>query len=113
MVLAEIRDLIRGEANIQGFKEYRSIIDAAINQELSRFTGKSRYEELRTSTVFTTTTTEQFSFPLPADYQHFISISYTAYNSDRTCLLGKGISSFVERQCTGWPRYYARSGANL
>lgn len=113
MVLAEIRDLIRGEANIQGLKEYGTIIDAAINQELSRLTGKSRYEDLRTFVPFTTSADEQFTFSLPEDVQHIVSVSYTAYNSNCSYLLGRGVSSFVELHWQGFPKFYARSGANL
>lgn len=113
MVLAEIRDLIRGESNIQGLKEYGTIIDAAINQELSRMTGKSRYEDLRTSTIFTVVSTEEYAFPLPVDYQHLISVSYTAYNSNCTYQLGKGLASQVELNRWGRPRYFARYASQL
>lgn len=113
MVLAELRDLVRAEANIQGLKEYSTMIDASINQELSRLTGKSKYEELRAQQIYTTTGIAQNTFLLPVDYQHIISATYNAFNSNQTCQLGKGNATMLEVVKCGWPYYYARQGLNL
>lgn len=116
MNLSELRDLIRAEASIGGFEEYTNLIDFQVNQELQRFTGKSKYEELRTSTTFTVSTAESHLFALPDDYQLFDSLLFTPANVSLPfgpVTLSRGIVGRFSLNSSGAPLYWARYGAQL
>lgn len=113
--LSEMRDLIRGEANIQGLKEYGTLIDSIINQELQALTGKAKYEELSTIQVFSLSVDGQGQFTLPVDFQLMGNVNYTRPNEDPdfSCNLSPGSKSNYLTHLMGWPQYYRRVGSQL
>lgn len=114
--LSEIRDYIRVEADIAGLKEYTVLIDAMVNEELRRFTGKSKYPEMWTSTTFTVPDPVVNVFSLPVDFQLFDSVTYISSEGfslgwpPRNLSHGK-VSGFVP--AIGKPEYYRRQGNQL
>lgn len=76
MVLAEIRDLIRAEAQVEGDVTYQVLLDNMINQELLALTGKGRYRELQEESTYTISTNEQHEFTLPTDFQLLENLTY-------------------------------------
>jgi len=112
MNLAELRDSIRAEGNIEGFERYQNMIDNIINQTMQRFTGKAQYTELRTSANFVLAT-EQSSIALPEDFQLIDCLVYTRDNDDAAWQLAKGTNPFGNFGQQGYPQFYTRSGSNL
>lgn len=111
IVLAELVDMVRSEANIEGFKEMTNLIVNILNQELQRFTGKGKFEELRTDLTVDLSADEQFQIPLPADFQLFGAITYYKSGDLTTGLqLSKGQGFGYQEGLQGTPRYFTRYG---
>lgn len=113
MLLAEIRDLIRAEANLQGLNEYSTLIDSILNQELQQMTGKSKYEELRDTTTLTSTEDGTSTFDLPADFQLFASAIFYREGETSGYELSQGVKFEWEVKANGCPLYYVRYGQKL
>jgi hypothetical protein len=115
MVLAELRDLIRAEAGIEGDDTYQVLVDAIINQEYGRLTGKSKYEELKKVEVFTTVANAEFEFTLPTDFQLFGSLIYLPIGElpEEGIILDKGTYPRAGIRWQGNPKYWYRSGMEL
>jgi hypothetical protein len=115
MNLAEIRDLVRAEANIGGLQEYQTLIDFIINQELLSMTGKSRYDELREEVTFTSSVDATYQFNLPSDFQLIESVTYKRPSSDPdfTVNLSKGTKNLWKTQTIGFPQYFKRISGQL
>lgn len=113
MVLAEIRDLIRAEANLQGLDEYTVLIDSILNQELQQMTGKSKYTELLDSDTLTSTGDGMHLFSLPADFQLFGDLQYFQSGELQSIPLGQGIRNQYQAHIEGYPQYYAIVGTQL
>jgi hypothetical protein len=115
MNLAELRDLIRAEAGLQGLDEYTSLIDAILNQELQATTGKAKYEELRTSVVLTATGDGQNSFDLPNDFQLLASADFHRSGDDPAhgYDLAQGKQTGYQTSIDGAPRFYSILGRSL
>jgi hypothetical protein len=118
MVLAELRDLIRAEAMIQGIREYQNLIDWLINQELTKLTGKHKYSDLITSYIFTASVDQTSSFSLPSDYQLLENMMYLP-NPDinpqwtNAKQLVKGIYSTFLQNFQGYPNFYVIQGQTI
>lgn len=114
MYLAEIRDYIRVEAGVKGIGEYSVLIDNMINQELRRFTGRSKYFEMQTTETFTISSLPVVNaFSLPVDFQLFDFVTWVRpWDSNFTPLnltAGKGLMIPAE----GDPTYYRRQGSQI
>ncbi len=112
MNLSELRDIVRSEANIQGLRENQNLIDNHINQEFQRFTGRSKYPELLTSTNITLTAAQQ-SINLPANFQLLEGLVYQKYQCTHGIQLGKGLSLSFQTGQNGTPKYYSRFGQSF
>lgn len=114
MNLSELRDLIRAEANIQGLDEYTTLIDAIINQELQRITGKSKYQELLTEFTYTSALTGTYGFDLPADFQLWDFITFSPIEGSlaygRPFNLSKGFARGHLTNTYGVPQFFHRVG---
>lgn len=111
MNLSEMRDLIRAEANLEGAKEYSTLIDSIINQELQALTGKAKYAELLSSYVFTSPADQTHSFPIPTDFQLIDSVTFNRFddiNPNRGYTLSRGIRGMWQSNINGYPKYYTR-----
>jgi hypothetical protein len=115
MNLAELRDLIRAEAGLQGLDEYTTLIDAILNQELQATTGKAKYEELRTQAVLTATGDGQNLFDLPDDFQLLASANFHRSGDDplQGYDLASGRATGYQTNVDGDPRYYHIFGKKL
>lgn len=115
MNLSELRDLVRAEAGIEGDDIYQVLIDAIINQEYNRISGKSKYNELHDEVTFTATAVEEFEFTLPDDYQLFDTLTYLAASDtiEHTCVLSKGTNPRAGIQWSGSPKFWYRNGSIL
>lgn len=117
MNFAELRDLIRAEADIQGLAAYSNLIDNLINNELQRLTGKSKYPQLREELTFTLVADEEHSFNLPDDYQLFDSLVYTPDPTGRPFYdpypLSTGTSTGSQTCTEGYPQYWNRVGNTI
>lgn len=117
MNLSELRDLVRAEATIGGLRQYDTMIDAIINQELFSMTGKSKYEELREDILFTSPVDATYQFDLPSDFQLIGSIVYKRPLTDigySSILSPANIQKNLwEKYQYGNPLYYKRVGPQL
>lgn len=125
MNLSEIRDNIRAECDIKGLREYQTLIDWMVNQELIRMTGKAKYADLWTQVITTAATPAVYTFPLPSDYLLFESLIYQQQPLSANTLgqwpLAQGFQNgwIVAGGVQGWnttwgyPRYYARAAGNM
>lgn len=112
--LSELRDLIRAEAQIAGIEEKSTLIDSLINEELQSFTGKSKYEELLTSTPLVATNLGQNVFDLPVDYQLFSSVVWTQNVPDPCPLpLSRGLRTQSQTYSRGTPMYYVLAAGKM
>lgn len=113
MNLAEIRDLVKAEAALNGFKSNNVLIDSMINQELSAITGKSKYVELLTEFNYPPLTDEQYAFELPEDFQIFESLTYFRNSNtdpERITTLSLGLRTRGYLNYSGSPQFYNRIG---
>lgn len=125
MLLAELRALISSEANIKGLREYQTLIDWLINQELFRLTGKSKYAAMweQATTTISVVPIAPYTFALPTDYQLIDTLVYQqnplSNNSLGQWTLYKGnvngglLTESPISSSFGLPRYYARQASNL
>ena len=115
MNLAEIRDMIRAEAGLNGLDEYTALIDAILNQELQATTGKAKYQELRTSVTLTATADGLNLYDLPADFQLLASANFHRMGDDpeHGHDLAQGLQTGWQTQIDGWPRHYAISAGKI
>lgn len=117
MNLSELRDLIRAEATIGGLRQYDTMIDAIVNQELFSMTGKSKYEELREDETFTSVADNTYQFDLPSDFQLIGSIVYKRPLTDpnfSSILSPANIQKNQwEQYSYGRPLYYKKVGMQL
>lgn len=112
MNLSEMRDYIRAEANLSGAKEYSTLIDSIINQELQAITGKAKYADLFIPDfVFTSPADQTHSFDIPADLQILDSVTFNRsddINPQRGYTLSRGIRGMWQVNANGYPKYYTR-----
>lgn len=117
MNLSEIRDLVRAEASIAGLRQYDTMIDSIINQELFSITGKSKYAELIEDEVFTSPVDCTYQFSLPVDFQLIGSIVYRRPLTDvdfSSILSPANIQKNLwETNKLGRPLYYKKVGLQL
>ncbi len=117
MKLAELRDLIRAEAGLNGLNEYASLIDNIINQELCELTQKSNYPILFETLVFTSPADETSVFELPADFQRLSSLDYLPDPNSQSILggyqLSRGTKNGYLTNTNGYPYYYSINGLSL
>lgn len=109
MNLAEIRDMIRAEAGLQGLDEYTALIDAILNQELQATTGKAKYQELLTSATLTSLADGQSLYTLPSDFQLLASANFHQSGDDPEFGydLAQGRATGWKTSINGYPRYYS------
>lgn len=108
MNLAEMRDLVRAEANLQGLNEYTVLIDSIINQELQELTQKSNYDVLRETVVFTASVDGENSFDLPDDFQRISTLDYLPTGNTPPCgySLSRGTKDNYLTNTQGYPKYF-------
>lgn len=117
MKLAELRDLIRAEAGLNGLNEYTALIDNIVNQELQELTQKSNYPILLTAQIFTSPADGTSVFTLPADFQRLSSLDYLPNPISAGVIRGYQLSrgtknGYLTNTC-GYPYYYSINGLSL
>lgn len=117
MKLAELRDLIRAEAGLNGLNEYTALIDNIILQELREITQKSNYPILFTSFVYTNAVEATSEFALPVDFQRLSSLDYAPDPFSQSVIRGyqlsRGTKNGYLTNTNGYPYYYSINGLNL
>lgn len=114
MYLAEMRDLIRAEAGVEGLKSYTTLIDSIINQEYQRLTGKSKYVQLYTTATLTPLVDESHTFDLPTDFQHWAAVRYFYPLTDPDGVeLYAGLPGRDGEITEGYPKYFYRNALSI
>lgn len=112
---AELRDLVLRESRIKNSTtQMNDLVDRIIEEILTDYCNKSRYQELLQIDVSITLVAATGTYSLPADVQNLVGVRYgrgpnATYFQD---VLPKPETVHRSRN-VGWPRYFILAGNNL